>query len=196
MNNGDKTHHIIADCQVSIHIRGTIRHKEGRIMKIAIYGAGDFGAMIIDSLRVKNGNSALSRWRGDEIVAVADIDSRLHGSKIYDYPIVSPKQLQVIDFNVLKITVSIEPYEVYYQLRDLGVPKEKIEFADTRNKNNLRMDTIRKLDDLYHIREQDGNIAECGVFQGLMGLRLNWFFKRKKYPIQPPHRIRKIGMQP
>lgn len=148
-------------------------------MKVAIYGAGDFGVVFFDELQQFIAPPSLGRERA-EVVAVADANKALIGKKLYGTTIVAPERLLDCTFDILYITVDAERFEIYSYLRRLGIPKEKIDFTKNQNVNNNRMDSIRKLDGLYDLQGKEGNIAECGVYQGEMALRLNWFFKSKK----------------
>ena len=86
--------------------------------KIVIFGAGRGGCLAYDFYK-----------HSTEVVAFSDNDPSKHGQSISNIPILSPKDLEKEPVDAIKIASQYK-YEIFEQLRDDGLPVEKLELVD------------------------------------------------------------------
>lgn len=85
---------------------------------IILFGAGRAGALAYEFYR-----------KSCNIAAFADNDSTKHGQTVEGLKILPPNSLLNYDFDAIKIASQYK-YEIFSQLRELGIPPSKLELVD------------------------------------------------------------------
>lgn len=145
-------------------------------MKTLIFGAGIMGKYLCKILRYN-----------DEYDAVGFVDNNtaLTGQTLYDLPIYSPAQIMSEGVFFDKIHIAIKNTEaeqsIYNQLLNMGIDQTKILiYRAVDHDSDIRFKLIMHYAEW--LSDTPGNVAECGVFRGVLAKEINrYFYSRKLY---------------
>ena len=147
-------------------------------MKVIVWGCGSFGKQIFPNLMMSGKY---------EVVAYTDNKEELWGRHFQWVPIIAPEQIMGKEFDILLIVVSSPSAteEIKAQLMKLGAPQDKVAnaFTDFRFMElfvDQKICFIRGYADWAESAKMEGNVAECGVFQGDCAKFINYHFPERK----------------
>jgi O-methyltransferase len=157
-------------------------------MRNIIYGAGDFGTMLLQEI-AGGGGPRLLRSNIDEVVAIVDANPKVQGLQMFGHTVTSPDVITGLDYDSVLISLVEEELKmsVFYKLAQIGVEFGKIKFRTPRfwvksdfprgyDPDPERIAVVRN----FRYAGIPGNIAECGVFRGMFAKRLNRLFHGRK----------------
>lgn len=149
-------------------------------MKVIIWGCGDFGRQVLPKLVMQE---------NVEIVAYTDSNENIWGTRLFSFPVISPRQVLEKEFDKLMIVVSSPDAvrQIKESIDRLGIQENKVIDTVTNIRYmDLFVDQRVSFIDGYSrwIRQNsiEGNVAECGVFRGDSAKFINRsFFDRTLY---------------
>lgn len=148
--------------------------------KVVVFGAGDYGKKYIEKCP---GNTS--------IVGVVDNNWMNMGNyELYGYPISDPNILGQCDYDKIIIALSSDNFqgiqEIKTQLNEMGIQDDKIVLMNVRAFINIlphvafRASFFEGFGKFCERNNIQGDVAECGVDEGLSAVTLNTSFSKSK----------------
>lgn len=141
------------------------------MIKIGIFGAGQAGLMV-------------AKWLPAEQKLVGFIDNNIkkQGKSVMGVPVYSMEQALEIGMDKIWIAVLNREAttEIVWQITESGFSGEIVELQQFREKQDIRLASLRLIAEELKKRKISGDVAELGVFQGMFAAEINRLFPEKK----------------
>lgn len=139
--------------------------------RVVLFGAGGVGRRLFD---------LLSEEADVEVIAFVDNDSEKHGSEYRQIPIFSPNKLKELHFHKLFYATQMGFGELDDQLEQLGVSEIEIDKAYIETITQARCLSLQRSAELLAQNNQQGAVAEAGVYRGEFARLVNRVFPERK----------------
>ena len=140
-------------------------------MRVGIFGAGQAGLMV-------------SRWLPGHQKLVCYIDNNIEkqGGYLENIPICSLEEALTMNLDVIWVAILNKEAErrVEVQVRHTTFCGLILRISDYKDRQDLRLSTVRLIAEEIKKRKIPGAIAELGVYQGNMAKELNQLFPDRK----------------
>lgn len=139
--------------------------------RIAVFGAGQAGLMV-------------KRWlpAGNELICFIDNNEKKQGTSLDNVPVLSLEQAVEHGADCIWIAVLNKEAakEIEVQVRQFGFAGRIIRISDFRERQDIRLASLRLLAEEIRKRNIPGEMAELGVYQGELACEMNTLFPEKK----------------
>lgn len=139
--------------------------------KVGIFGAGQAGLMV-------------KRWlpAGCEVICFIDNNEKKQGTRLNDMPVVSLEQAIECGVDCIWIAVLNKEAakEIELQVRHSLFMGKIIRISDFKERQDIRLASLRLLAEEIHKRNISGEMAELGVYKGELACEMNGLFPDKK----------------
>jgi len=140
-----------------------------------IYGAGSLGKTLFPKIK--------ERFHGGKLF-FADSNPNLWGTSILGTPIISPEEIQQLEYSRIIITTIAGFETIPARLTSIfKIPVEKIDLSFTQNIYDrtylIRNRFLERFAEIVKIKKLKGNVVEGGVFEGNFAKKINAAFPTK-----------------
>lgn len=139
--------------------------------RIAVFGAGQAGLMV-------------KRWlpAGSELICFIDNNEKKQGTSLDNVPVLSLEQAVEYGADCIWIAVLNKEAakEIEVQVRQFGFAGRIIRISDFRERQDIRLASLRLLAEEIRKRNIPGEMAELGVYQGQLACEMNTLLPEKK----------------